>query len=115
MVRSPLPMTERGERERCPTSTETYLGRFFTSLSHFDSRRRRSSDEPYFAKSKLMSLISSSLGACGGIGVPLLEGTWYCLVWPPRACAVGVNAQSYQRLALSRLRAPLMIDMEPIS
>ena len=28
-----------------------YFGRFFTSLSHLDSRRRRSADEPYLAKS----------------------------------------------------------------
>src|SRR5215207_8081759 len=45
-----------------------YFGRFFTSLSHLDRRRLRSSDDPYFAKSKLISLMSVSFGACGGIG-----------------------------------------------
>src|SRR5215204_880187 len=92
-----------------------YFGRFFTSLSHFARRRRRSSEEPYLAKSKLISLSSSSFGACGGVAAPLFEGTWYCLVWAPRPWAAGVSPQSYQRSAVSRLREPLMIGIEPIS
>src|SRR5215211_6206560 len=64
---TPNPSPQGGGEVRDATRSPTYFGRFFTSLSHFESRRRRSSDEPYLAKSKLMSLSSSSLGACGGI------------------------------------------------
>src|SRR5918998_6325983 len=97
------------------TDAPPYFGRAFTSRSHFDSSRRRSSDEPYLAKSKLMSLISSSFGAWGGTVAFLFDGTWYCFVCAPSDCAAGVKAQSYHFFALSRLRAPLMIDMAPIS
>src|SRR4051812_19516646 len=86
-----------------------YFGRFFTSLSHFESSRRRSSEEPYLAKSKSISLISPNFGDCGGMAAFLFEGSWYCLFLPPISCAAGVSAQSYHFLALSGLRAPLTI------
>src|SRR5204863_9996509 len=91
-----------------------HFGRFLTSLSHFANRRLRSSDEPYLAKSKLISLISVNFGACGGIGVFLLDGNWKFLVLAPSAWAAGVSAQSYHFFALSRLRAPSISDRDPI-
>ena len=54
----------------------SHLGSTLTSLSHLASRRVRSAVDPYFLKSYLMSLISLSLGACGGVAAFLFEGTW---------------------------------------
>src|SRR5258705_7802670 len=92
-----------------------YFGRFRTSLSHLVSRRLRSVEEPYLTKSKSISLISPSFGACGGTGVSLFEGTWNALDRAPNAWASGVSAQSYHFFALSALRPPLTIDIDPIS
>ena len=59
--------------------------------------------------------MSSKRGASFGISAFLLEGSWKDLASFMRDWTSGVSAQSYQIFALSRLRAPLMIDMEPIS
>src|SRR5258707_2284934 len=92
-----------------------YFGEFRTSLSHLVSRRLRSADEPYLTKLKSISLISPSFSACGGTGGFLFEGTWNALDRAPNAWASGVSAQSYHFFALSALRPPLMIDIDPIS
>ncbi len=62
-----------------------------------------------------MSLISAGFGDKGEIGVAVLDGSWNCFACAPSACAFGVSAQSTNFFALSRLRAPLTIDIEPIS
>src|SRR5262245_62826477 len=62
-----------------------------------------------------MSLTCVNLGAWGGVGAALFEGTWYAFAWAASACASGVSAQSYHFLAFSRFGAPLMMLMEPIS
>src|SRR3954462_3667965 len=109
---SALPARGRGNAN---LPSGTYFGAPLISASHFESRRRRSSEEPYLAKSKSMSLISPSFGEWAEIGAVLFDGIWYCLFAAPIACAAGLSAQSYHFLALSGLRAPLTIDIEPIS
>src|SRR4029453_2730899 len=63
-----------------------------------------------------MSLMSPSLGDCGGMVAVLFDGTWK-LIFPLPAidCASEVSAQSYHFLAFSMFLAPLMMLMLPIS
>ena len=51
--REPTPARRGSSRDlrRCVVPMATHFGRFFTSLSHFVSSRRRSAEEPYLAKS----------------------------------------------------------------
>ena len=62
-----------------------------------------------------MTLMSVRFGTIGGSGTFLLVGIAYSLTSSPIFCASAVSAQSTNFFALSRLRAPLMIAIEPIS